>query len=95
MGGDFARAHPGTTTGARLCPKDQPQRVRMPKLAEFSEIAWPRRVAAAGAPHTVAVRFRELLVLVSRCGHFAICAKVGVELGNAPFIVTAVFQVNG
>src|SRR6266511_3971989 len=55
----------GTTTGARLCPKDQPQQVRMPKVAELSQIAWPRRVAAAGAPHTAAVRFRELLVVVS------------------------------
>ena len=28
------RAHLGTTTGPRLCPKDQPQQVRMPKVAE-------------------------------------------------------------
>src|SRR6266540_2914813 len=61
------RAHLGTTTGARLCPKDRSQQVRMPKVAELSQIAWPRGVAAAGAPHTAAVRFRELLVVVSRC----------------------------
>jgi len=46
------RAHLGTTTGRRLCPKDQPQQVRMPKVAEWSQNAWPRRAAAAGAPHT-------------------------------------------
>ena len=62
-----ARAHLGTTTGARLCPKVQPQQLRMPKVAELSLIAWPRRIAAAGAPHTAAVRFRELLVVGSRC----------------------------
>jgi hypothetical protein len=28
-----------------------------------------------------------------RCD-FAICAKVGIELGDAAFIVAAVFQVN-
>ena len=39
----------------------------MPKVAELSQIACPRRVAAAGAPHTAAVRFRVLLVVVSRC----------------------------
>src|SRR5439155_13201120 len=50
------RAHLGTTTGSRLCPKDQPQQVRMPRVAELSENAWPRRAAAAGAPHTAAVR---------------------------------------
>jgi hypothetical protein len=27
-------------------------------------------------------------------GLFAICAKVGIELGDAAFIVAAVFQVN-
>jgi len=32
--GNTARAHLGTTTGPRLCPKDQPQQVRMPKVAE-------------------------------------------------------------
>src|SRR5437667_3705761 len=52
------RAHLGTTTGSRLCPKDQPQQVRMPRVAELSENAWPRRAAAAGAPHTAAVRSR-------------------------------------
>src|SRR5438552_14463726 len=51
-------AHLGTTTGSRLCPKDQPQQVRMPRVAELSENAWPRRAAAAGAPHTAAVRSR-------------------------------------
>src|SRR5439155_7255121 len=51
-------AHLGTTTGSRLCPKDQPQQVRMPRVAELSEYAWPRRAAAAGAPHTAAVRSR-------------------------------------
>jgi hypothetical protein len=35
-----------------------------PKVAELSQIARPRRVAAAGAPHAAAVRFRELLVVV-------------------------------
>jgi len=39
----------------------------MRKVAEWSQNAWPRRVAAAGAPHTAAVRFRALLVVVSRC----------------------------
>src|SRR5213083_2040463 len=53
-----AWAHLGTTTGSRLCPKDQPQQVRMPRVAELSENAWPRRAAAAGAPHTAAVRSR-------------------------------------
>jgi len=61
------RAHLGTTTGPRLCPKDQPQQVRMRKVAEWFQNAWPRRGAAAGAPHTAAVRFRALLVVVSRC----------------------------
>src|SRR5947199_9267770 len=51
-------AHLGTTTGSRLCPKDQPQQVRMPRVAELSENPWPRRAAAAGAPHTAAVRSR-------------------------------------
>src|SRR5207249_3144496 len=51
-------AHLGTTTGSRLCPKDQPQQVRMPRVAELSENAWPRRAAAAGAPHIAAVRSR-------------------------------------
>src|SRR5439155_3804853 len=51
-------AHLGTTTGSRLCPKDQPQQVRMPRVAELSENARPRRAAAAGAPHTAAVRSR-------------------------------------
>jgi len=32
--GNTARAHLGTTAGPRLCPKDQPQQVRMPKVAE-------------------------------------------------------------
>src|SRR6266496_5508477 len=54
----IGRAHLGTTTGPRLCPKDQPQQVRMPKVAELSQSAWPRRAAAAGAPH-------GLLVVVS------------------------------
>src|SRR6267154_2686107 len=62
---DRVRAHLGTTTGPRLCPKDQPQQVRMPKVAELSQNAWPRRAAAAGAPHTAAVRFLALLVVVS------------------------------
>src|SRR5881394_2133094 len=75
------RAHVGTTSGARLCPKDQPQQVRMPKVAELSQIAWPRRVAATGAPHTAAVRFRELLVVVSRCAQNCNSLRRGLGFG--------------
>src|SRR5438445_4918779 len=67
-------AHLGTTTGSRLCPKDQPQQVRMPRVAELSENAWPRRAAAAGAPHTAAVR--------SRAFGGGRCARVAARLGN-------------
>src|SRR5207253_6391955 len=74
-----ARAHLGTTTGPRLCPKDQPQQVRMPKVAEWSPNAWPRRAAAAGAPHT-ALRFCGLLVVVPRCARGHLGGRVGLAL---------------
>ena len=61
-----AAVAPERRFGAPRRRKDQPQQVRMPKVAELSQIAWPRGVAAAGAPHTAAVRFRELFVVVSR-----------------------------
>src|SRR5882672_10997 len=60
-------AHLGTTTGPRLCPKDQPQRVRTPTVVEII----PKRVAAAPLrlvlrtqPRSVSSRF---WVVVSGC----------------------------
>src|SRR6267154_1934012 len=82
---DRVRAHLGTTTGPRLCPKDQPQQVRMPKVAELSQNAWPHLAAAAGAPHTAAVRFLALLVVVSRCAPTGLEIVDTVRPGGVPY----------
>jgi hypothetical protein len=55
---DRQRAHLGTTTGARLCPKDQPQRVRMPMGVEIIS----KQMAAV--PRSFSSRF---WVVVSSC----------------------------
>src|SRR5204863_9548040 len=55
-----SRAHLGTTTGARLCPKDQPQRVRMPTGVEIIPnrvAAVPLRLVLGTQPRSVSSRF--------------------------------------